>query len=118
MKDLTTYSLWLGVHAQLNDIQRQHGSGEARLKAVVKAFLLGEGLYQPSWRGVIHALHRANESHLADQIKSYAEPVQGECVWVINPPHMCGGYGSHRVCVCVCVCLSVCPRASCYMPRI
>ena len=70
-------------YSKLDDIQRQHGSDEACLKAVVEAFLLGEGYYQPSWRRVIHALHRANESHLADQIKIYAEPVQGECVWVI-----------------------------------
>ena len=68
---------------KLDDIQRQHGSDEACLKAVVEAFLLGEGRYQPSWRRVFHALHGANESHLADQIKSYAEPVQGECVWMI-----------------------------------
>ena len=66
-----------------NDIERQHGSDEACLKAVVDAFLLGEGNYKaPSWRMVMHALHGANESHLADQIKSYAEPVQGECVSV------------------------------------
>ena len=74
----------LGVHSKLDDIQDQHGSDEACLKAVVEVFLLGEGRYkQPSWRAVIHALHEASESHLADQIKSYAEPVQGECVWVI-----------------------------------
>ena len=32
--------------------------------------------------------------------------------YFINPQRMRGGYGSHRVC------LSVCPRASCYMPRL
>ena len=31
---------------------------------------------------------------------------------MINPRRMRGGYVSHRVC------LSVCPRASCYMPRL
>ena len=35
---------------------------------------------------------------------------------IINPRRMRGGYGSH--CVCLCVCLSVCPHASCYMPRL
>ena len=73
----------IGCYSKVGDIQHQHGSDEACLKAVVEAFLLGEGDYQPSWRRVIQALHWANESHLADQIKSYAEPVQGECVWVI-----------------------------------
>ena len=76
------YAVFSGS-VELDEIQRQHGSDEACLKAVVEAFLLGEGHYQPSWRRVIHALHKANESHLADQIKSYVEPVQGECVWVI-----------------------------------
>ena len=37
-------------------------------------------------------------------------------VEIINPRRMRGGYGSHRVCMCVCV--SVCPRASCYIPRL
>ena len=74
---LETLRILLGVSEQLKDTKRQHGSDEACLKAVVETFLLGEGVYQPSWRRVIHALHDANESHLADQIKSYAEPVQG-----------------------------------------
>ena len=74
---------YIGLYGKLDDIQCQHGSDEACLKAVVEAFLLGKGDYQPSWRAVIHALHKANEIHLADQIKSYAEPVQGECVWMI-----------------------------------
>ena len=65
---------------KLDAIQRQHVSDEARLKAVVEAFLLGEGRYQPSWRSVIHALHEARESHLAEKIKTNAEPQQGE--WV------------------------------------
>ena len=66
--------------AKLDAIRRQHVSDEARLKALVEAFLLGEGYYQPSWRRVIHALHEAGESHLAEEIKANAEPVQGECV--------------------------------------
>ena len=65
---------------KLNAIQHQHVSDEARLKALLEAFLFGEGRYQPSWRGVIHALHEAGESHLAEEIKVNAEPVQGECV--------------------------------------
>ena len=65
---------------KLDAIQRQHDSDEACLKAVLESFLLGEGRYQPSWRRVIHALHQADESHLAETIKTNAEPHQGE--WV------------------------------------
>ena len=67
---------------KLDAIQRQYITDEARLKAVVEAFLLGEGDHQPSWRSVIHALHDADESHLAEKIKTNAEPHQGE--WVGN----------------------------------
>ena len=63
---------------KLDAIQHQHVSDDARLEAVLKSFLLGEGRHQPSWRHVIHALHRANESHLAEEIKTNAEPHQGE----------------------------------------
>ena len=62
---------------KLDDIKRQHSSNEARLKAVVEAFLLGEA---PLWRSVIHALHKAEESDLAEKIKTNAEPHHGECV--------------------------------------
>ena len=66
---------------KLNTIERQHVSDEARLKAVVEAFLLGEGEYQPSWRMLIHQLHRARESHLAEKIKTNAEPCEWVSVW-------------------------------------
>ena len=65
------------------NIQHQHDSDEACLKAVVEKFLLGEGFYQPSWRAVIFTLDKADESHLADQIRSYGEPVQGESACTI-----------------------------------
>ena len=67
--------------SKLDAIQRQHISSDARLKAVVEAFLLGEGKYQPSWRMLIRALHWADEIHLAEKIKTNAEPQQGE--WVL-----------------------------------
>ena len=67
---------------KLDAIQRQHVSDEACLKAVVEAFLLGEGPYQPSWRRLIHRLHRAQQSHIAEKIKANAEPQQGEWVSV------------------------------------
>jgi hypothetical protein len=68
---------------KLDTIERQHLSDEARLKAVVEAFLLGEGRYQPSWRMLIHRLHLAGETHVADKIKTNAEPHQGEWVYMM-----------------------------------
>ena len=78
------------------DIQHQHDTNEARLKAVVEEFLLGEGRYQPSWRKVIFSLDEVDESHLANQIRSYGEPVQGEstCMYVCV-------FESGNTCVCV-----------------
>ena len=66
---------------KLDVIQRQHISDDARLKAVVEAFLLGEGRYPPSWRMLIHALYKAGETHMAEKIKTNAEPQQGEWVY-------------------------------------
>ena len=67
---------------KLDAISDQHGSDEeACLKAVIESFLRGEGL-QPSWRRVIWALYEVGENHIAHDIITYAEPVQGECVCV------------------------------------
>ena len=73
---------WLVEHSKLNAIQRQQISNEARLKAMLESFLLGKGEHQPSWRSVIHALYRAGENHLAEKIKTNAEPHQGEWVYM------------------------------------
>ena len=59
----------LGLFCELDAIQHQ---------AEVEAFLLGKGEYLPSWRRLIHALHEAGESHLAEKIKTNVEPLQGE----------------------------------------
>jgi hypothetical protein len=67
---------------KLDAIEHGHVSDEARLKAVVEAFLLGEGHYQPSWRILIHRLHQIGETHVAEKIKTNAEPHQGEWVSV------------------------------------
>ena len=67
-----------------DSIKRQHDSDEACLKAVVEKFLLGEGLYQPSWRAVIYSLDDRNEVQLADKIRSFGEPVQGELVYCVD----------------------------------
>ena len=64
---------------KLDTIRHQHGSDdEACLKAVIEAFLRGEGHYRPSWGRVIHALYHVRETHIAQDIISYAEPVEGE----------------------------------------
>lgn len=65
-----------GIQKQ-DDIQCQHYYSD--VKAMMEAFLLGKGDYQPSWRRVIHALYKADEGHLADHIKHFAESVQGQC---------------------------------------
>ena len=67
---------------KLDAIERQNTSDDARLKVVVEAFLLGEGEHRPSWRMLIHALHEAKESYLAEKIKANAEPQQGEWISV------------------------------------
>ena len=80
----------------LSDIECRHISDEARLKAVVKAFLLGEGDYQPSWRRLIHQLHSAQQSHVAEKIKTNAEPHQGGWVsWYKGEMNKL----THNVCV-------------------
>jgi hypothetical protein len=66
---------------KLDAIERQHVSEGACLKAVVEAFLLGEGDYQPSWRMLIHLLYWAKQSHVAEAMKTNAEPQQGE--WML-----------------------------------
>jgi hypothetical protein len=66
---------------KLDAIEHQHISDEACLKAVVEVFLLGEGPHRPSWRMLIHALHKAGETDTAEKIKTNAEPHQGE--WVL-----------------------------------
>ena len=64
--------------SKLDAIHHQHGHDvEACLKAVIEAFLLGEGHLQPSWREVIDALYTAGENHIAHDIIAYAEPVKG-----------------------------------------
>ena len=66
---------------ELDNIQQQHDSDENCLKAVVERFLKDVSqFWQPSWRAVIKSLYRANELQIAEQIRSYAEPVQGTVI--------------------------------------
>ena len=86
IRDWKEFGEWLLVFSRdlLDEIKHQHVSTEARLKAVVESFLLGKGRYQPSWRAVIHVLHCSNQYQYVPDIKSYAEPVESECEWVIT----------------------------------
>ena len=79
-KDDDKYNDYYGS-TDLDALQHEHGSDEDCLKAVVSKFLNGKGQYRPaSWRGVIWSLYKANEIQLADQIRSYAEQLEGVCL--------------------------------------
>ena len=65
-------------------IQRQHDSDEDCLKDVVERFLRGESFENTSWREVIWSLYEAKEIQLAEQIRSYAEGVQGTVIMVLT----------------------------------
>ena len=60
-----TLCVWLisGIHSNIEN--------------PVERFLQGYGRFQPSWRAVIFALDGAEETHHANRIRYYAEPVQG-----------------------------------------
>ena len=82
-RELLTWSdLSRDGRKKLDAIEHENVSDEARLQAVVAAFLLGEGPYQPSWRMLIHLLHNTGETNVAEKMKTNAEPHQGEWVSV------------------------------------
>ena len=86
--------------SKLDAIRDEHGSDEeACLKAVIEAFVRGEGHYQPSWRAVIWALYGTGENHIAHDIITYAEPVQGECVCVLVAMWLTSWGCGTRLCV-------------------
>ena len=78
VKDWTILGQWGFGVVDTDSIELQHDSDEDCLKALVEKFLLGEGFYQPLWRAVIYSLDKANEVQLADKIRSFGEPVQGD----------------------------------------
>ena len=61
---------------KLNTIQQQHNSDGNYLHGVVKEWFKG---HQQSWRLVIFALDQVQERVIADSIRGYAEPPDGEC---------------------------------------
>ena len=71
----------MGYSWTLDAIQQQYDSDEDCLKALVECFFRdGDQFEQPSWRRVIWCLYSANELQIAEQIRSYAEPVQGTVI--------------------------------------
>ena len=71
VKDLSELEKWLNGVTIIPNPQNS--------KDVVERFLKGQDHFyqQPSWRAVIFSLDRAGETHLADRIRHYAEPMQG-----------------------------------------
>ena len=74
VKDLSRLDKWLNCA-----IIRSRHKYSCNIILVAVQFLEGRGgLYQqPSWRAVIFSLDGAEETHLADRIRHYAEPMQG-----------------------------------------
>ena len=77
----------------LDDLQQQHHSDKECLKHIVGEFLKRESwqFYQQhyqhwpqTWRAVIWCLYLSDEIHLAVQIQSYAEPLEGVYVCVCS----------------------------------
>ena len=77
VKSLSFLSTYLGVDMNYD----QSDSYESCFKAVVERFLLGEGDYPPTWRAVIFCLDLVGEVALANKIRNFGEPVQGECTY-------------------------------------
>ena len=67
VKDWEEVAMQLGTYYSIN----------ISLKDAVEQFIQGQGIFQPSWRAVIFALDGAEETPVADRIRSYGEPVQG-----------------------------------------
>ena len=56
-------------------LDKINGSDEDQLKGVVASYILASE--DRSWRMVIWALYKSNAAHLAEHIRSYAEPLEG-----------------------------------------
>ena len=64
---------------ELNAIQRENTTDQDRLRAVVEQWLKREGKrLPPSWRSLVYSLDNAGELTVADPIRGFAEPPQGE----------------------------------------
>ena len=67
------------IYPKVDEIVRLHQSDGDRLRAVVECWMQGEGEHEePSWRSIIWELDGANETRTAENIRNFAEPVQGK----------------------------------------
>ena len=69
---------WSGIgdrEHKLDTIEQQHNSDGNYLHGLVKEWFKG---HQQSWRHVIFALDRVQERAIADPMRGYAEPPDGE----------------------------------------
>ena len=62
---------------QLDAIEREYSYNKDRLRAVVQQWLQGGGPTR-SWRWLVQALDYAGDMKVADPIRKFAEPPQGE----------------------------------------
>ena len=70
--------IWSGISewdSKLDTIKQQHNSDGNYLHGVVKEWFNG---HKQSWRLIIFVLDHAEERAIADSIRGYAEPPDGE----------------------------------------
>ena len=65
------------IYPVLDGIRLRHTTNEGRLREMIQRWLKGEG-WPPSWRRLIYSLDMAGELTVADPIRGFAEPPQGE----------------------------------------
>ena len=82
VRDWRNFGKWLFLYSDISDrdqkldtIEQQHNSDGNYLHGVVKEWFKG---HKQSWRRVIFALDRAEERVIANFIRGYAEPPDGE----------------------------------------
>ena len=63
--------------SKVDAIERKYSTDSDRLQAVVQQWLEDGGL-PPSWRTLVWSLDRAGDIVVADPIRGFAEPPQGE----------------------------------------
>ena len=79
LREVGKWLLSLGSDTKLVDaIQGKYSSDEDRLQAVVQQWLEGGSYLQPSWRLLVLSLDCAGDINVADPIRGFAEPAQGE----------------------------------------
>ena len=72
------YTMQGGRFIYPHNIQTNHQTDQACLKAVVETYIDDD---RRSWRKLIWVLYRSNHIGHAENIRSYAEPLQGGLSW-------------------------------------